>query len=223
MGRDGERSLTLPRHILLLNSDVEVSEESFDKMLSYMDNNSMVGVSGCRVLKADGTLDKACRRSFPNPANAFFRFSGLSLLFPKNKLASYNLTYLPEDQITEVDSVMGAFLLARRDLVEKIGLLDEIFFMYGEDLDWCYRAKQAGAKVMFVPITKVIHDKGASSRKVPARMIYEFHRAMMIFYDKHYRKKYNFIFNWLIGIGIWVRYAIKLLENEIRREKYVSK
>lgn len=210
-------------YILLLNSDVEVEPETFDKMISFMDNNPTVGISGCRVVKSDGSLDLACRRSFPNPVNAFFRFSGLSFVFPKSKFASYNLTYLPEDQIAEVDSVMGAFLLIRRQVIGTIGLLDEDFFMYGEDLDWCYRAKAAGFKVMYVPLTTVVHHKGSSSRKTPARALYEFHRAMQLFYDKHYRKRYNFLVNFFARAGIWSRYAVKAAQNGLRREKYVSK
>lgn len=212
------------RYFLLLNSDVEVSSDTFDKMLLYMDNNSMVGVSGCRVLKADGTLDLASRRSFPNPVNAFFRLTGLSFLFPKSRtVSSYNLTHLPEDQITEVDSVMGAFLLIRRDVVARIGLLDEDFFMYGEDLDWCFRVKAAGYKVMYVPITKVIHHKGSSSRKLPQKALYEFHRAMRIFYDKHYRAENNFLLNLIAYAGIWLRYVALKAINSFRQEKYVSK
>lgn len=211
------------RYILLLNSDIVVMPDTLEKMIGYMDENPDVGISGCRVEKPDGSLDLASRRSFPSPTNAFFRLTGLSLLFPKSRVASYNLTYLPENETTEVDSVMGAFLLIRRDLIDKIGLLDENFFMYGEDLDWCYRARAVGAKVMFVPITKVTHDKGSSSRKVPSQMIYEFHRSMMIFYDKYYRRRYNFLINFLVTIGIWMRYLVKLTENALRREKYVSK
>ena len=212
------------RYFLLLNSDVEVSGDSFDKMLSYMDNNSMVGASGCRVLKADGTLDKACRRSFPHPVNSFFRLTGLSFLFPRSRtVSSYNLTYLPEDQVAEVDSVMGAFLLIRSDVVDRIGLLDEQFFMYGEDLDWCFRVKAAGYKVMYVPVTNVVHHKGSSSRKLPQKALYEFHRAMQIFYDKHYRANYNFFLNWPVYAGIWLRYIALRAVNSFRREKYVSK
>lgn len=210
------------RCVLLLNSDVEVAPDTFDKMLSFMDNNSTVGISGCKVIKSNGELDLACRRSFPNPVNAMFRLTGLSFLFPKSRFSSYNLTYLPEDQTAEVDSVMGAFLLVRREVINKIGLLDESFFMYGEDLDWCYRAKEAGFKVMYVPVTTVIHHKGSSSRKAPHKALYEFHRAMEIFYDKHYRKKYHFFVNLLAKIGIWTRYFIKLVENIFRREKIVS-
>lgn len=211
------------KYVLLLNPDVEVSVDTFDKMISFMDNNLSVGISGCKVLKPDGTLDLACRRSFPNLPGALFRFTGLSFLFPKSKLASYNLTYLPEDEIAEVDSVVGAFLLIGRKTIDRIGLLDETYFMYGEDMDWCYRAKQAGFQVMYVPITTVIHHKGSSSRKSPAKSLYEFHRAMQIFYDKFYRQKHNFLVNSLVSVGIWSRYAIKLFQNFFRKQKYVSK
>lgn len=209
--------------VLLLNPDVKVSEDTFDKMISFMNNDSTVGIAGPRVVKPDGQLDLACRRSFPNPANALFRFLGLSKLFPKSPLASYNLTYLPDDQISEVDSVMGAFLLIRAEVISRIGLLDESFFMYGEDLDWCWRAKAAGYKVMYAPITTVVHDKGSSSRKTSRKALWEFHRSMQLFYDKHYRQKYNFLFNLLVRAGIWARFAVKFLQNALRREKYVSR
>lgn len=212
------------RFILLLNSDVEVSADTFDKMISFMDNDRMAGIAGCKVLKTDGTLDRACRRSFPNLPSAFWRLAGLSLLFPRSKIfGKYNLGYLPEDEIMEVDAVMGAFLMIRREVVERIGLLDEDFFMYGEDLDWAYRAKAAGYKVIYAPVTAVIHDKGSSSRKASGRALYEFHRAMQIFYDKHYRQRHNFFLNFLVRAGIWMRYSVKFLENGLRREKYVSR
>ncbi len=232
IGRDSTSPLIPPlargggnggRYILLLNSDVEIFSDTFDKMISYMDNNPTVGISGCKVIKPDGKLDLACRRRFPDPANALFRLTGLSFLFPKSRFSSYNLTYLPDDEITEVDSVMGAFLLIRREVVQKIGLLDENFFMYGEDLDWCYRAKEAHYKVMYVPITHVVHHKGSSSRKASRLALYEFHHAMQLFYDKHYRLKYNFLVNYLVKIGIWMRYLAKFLQNSLRSQKYVSR
>lgn len=203
------------RYLLLLNPDVEVEPGTFDKMVSFMDNNPMVGISGCRVVKPDGSLDKACRRKFPNPANSFFYLTGLGA-------SDYNLA-LPDDRIAEVDSVMGAFLLIRSEVMEKVGLLDETFFMYGEDLDWCYRAKAAGYKVMYVPVTTVVHHKGSSSRKAPQKALYEFHRAMLIFYDKHYRRKHSFLVNIVVKLGIWMRYYFKLMQNALRHEQYVSK
>jgi GT2 family glycosyltransferase len=210
-------------YLLLLNSDVEVEAGSFDKTVEYMNNNPTVGILGCRVVKPDGTLDLACRRSFPTPMNSLYLFTGLSALFPKSRFASYNLTYLPEDQIAEVDSVMGAFLLIRRGAVDKVGTLDEDFFMYGEDIDWCYRVKMAGYKVMYVPITRVVHYKGSSSRKASRRSLYEFHRAMVLFYDKHYRGNYNFLVTAFVRFGVWLRYGFKVIQNSLRREKYVSK
>ncbi|TSA45418.1 glycosyltransferase family 2 protein [bacterium] len=213
-----------PRYILLLNSDVDVAPDTFDKMILFMDNNPAAGISGCRVMKSDGTLDKACRRSFPDPQAAIFKFSGLAALFPKSRiLAKYNLTFLPETATAEVDAVMGAFLLIRQNVVDKIGLLDEDYFMYGEDLDWCFRAKAAGYKVLYAPVASVVHYKGSSSRKAPAKMIFEFHRAMQIFYDKHYRAKYGFFVRWLVLFGIWARYFIKIAQNFFRKEKFVSR
>lgn len=200
------------RYLLLLNADVEVGTDTFDKMIKFMDNDPTVGISGCKVVRPNGKLDPACRRSFPDPRSALYRLAGLSLLFPKSqRFAKYNLSYLPENEIAAVDSVMGAFLLIRRIVMEKIGLLDEDFFMYGEDLDWCWRAKAAGFRVMYAPITTVVHDKGSSSRKAKSLALYEFHRAMALFYDKHYRAEYNFLMNWLVKAGVWTRYFIKSL------------
>ncbi|OGE84263.1 MAG: hypothetical protein A2846_02940 [Candidatus Doudnabacteria bacterium RIFCSPHIGHO2_01_FULL_49_9] len=204
----------IPRYVLLLNPDVEISRDSFDKMISFMDNDKSIGIAGCKVMKSDGTLDKASRRSFPNFQNSLRYFLGLR--------SSYNLD-LPDDEIAEVDSVMGAFLMIRSEAVDKIGLLDEAFFMYGEDLDWCYRAKQAGYKVMYAPMTTVIHHKGSSSRKLPGKALYEFHRAMFVFYDKHYSAQHNAVVNYLVKVGIWARYCLKVMQNFLRTDKYVSK
>ena len=131
--------------------------------------------------------------------------------------------YLPENQETEVDSVMGAFMLISRDVADKIGLLDEDYFMYGEDMDYCFRAKASGFEVWYVPSARVVHRKGSSSRKLPGKALYEFHRAMALFYDKHYRRRYNFLMNFAVKSGIWARYLLKLVINTLRREKYVSR
>ena len=207
------------RFYLLLNSDVEIAPDTFDKMISYMDNDKSVGIAGCKVVKADGSFDKASRRNFPDLANGILHGLGLASLSSK----PYNIVDAPDDQIAEVDSVMGAFLMIRAEVIEKIGLLDEAFFMYGEDLDWCYRAKQAGYKVMFAPLTTVVHHKGSSSRKAPKKALYEFHRAMIVFYMKHYADQHSELVNSLVKLGIWTRYGAKLLANSLRTEKFVSK
>jgi GT2 family glycosyltransferase len=208
------------RYVLLLNPDVEVQPDTLQKIVDYADAHPSVGVCGCCVRKPDGSVDKACRRRFPDTVSSLLHFSGLARFTAGNR--RYNMDF-PDDCTVEVDSVMGAFFLIRRSVVDAIGLLDEDFFLYGEDLDWCYRAKQAGYKVMYAPVSTVIHHKGSSSRRSPARSLYEFHRSMKVFYDKHYRRDRNAIVNILVDCSIWTRYSVKVLQNAFRKEKYVSK
>ena len=131
----------------------------------FMEQNPKVGIAGCKVLNRDGTLQLACRRSIPTPKVAFFRLTGLSKLFPRSKaMAAYNLTYTDPEQTHEVGAVSGAFLMIRKKVVDEIGLLDERFFMYGEELDWCLRAKRAGWLVMYHPDAQIVHYKGESAK-----------------------------------------------------------
>jgi GT2 family glycosyltransferase len=135
----------------------------------------------------DGSLDLACRRSFPTPIISFYRFSGLSKLFPRHpRFGRYNMTFVDPDVEIEVDSVVGAYMQVRRETIAAVGLLDETFFMYGEDLDWAYRIKEAGWTVFYHPRVVVKHIKRAASR-TSKKAQFEFQRAMLIFYRKHYR------------------------------------
>jgi GT2 family glycosyltransferase len=185
-------------------------------MLDFMQARPDVGIAGCKLIKPDGKLDLACRRRFPNPWNSFLRLAKIS-----NR--GYNLTAFDENQEMEVDSVMGAFLLIRRAVIDKIGLLDEQFFMYGEDLDWCWRCKEVGFKVWYYPKTTVIHYKGSSSKKEPFLMLKAFHDSMWIFYKKHYANRYFFSFNGLIWLGIYARLAVLTFLNLLKKEPWVSK
>ncbi len=211
-------------YVLLLNPDTELEKDTLRLCLERISADATVGILGCKLIKGDGTLDLACRRSFPNPANALLRFTGLSKLFPNSKLAAnYNLTFTDENKEIDVDSVSGAFTLIRASTIQKIGLLDEDFFMYGEDIDWCYRAKAAGFRVLYFPKTVCHHYKGSSSRKAPYSALYAFHDAMWIFYRKHYRQRYPFVLNWLVWLGIWSRFSALAVMNFFRSEKFVSK
>lgn len=204
------------KYVLLLNPDTQVEPDTLETMVGFMEERPEVGISGCRVQKPDGGLDLACRRKFPNPWNAFAR---LFLLSRKN----YNLLDRDENLPQQVDSVMGAFLLIRRSVMEKIGLLDESFFMYGEDLDWCWRCKAAGYQVWYYPKAKITHFKGSSSKKAPFRALKWFHDAMWIFYRKHYAGQYPFVLNWLVWLGIYGRLAALVILNAFKKEKLVSK
>jgi GT2 family glycosyltransferase len=153
----------------------------------------------------DGKLDLACRRSFPSPEISFYRMIGLSKLFPKSRrFGRYNMTYLDPDIETEVDSVVGAFMLVRCEAIRQVGLFDDTFFMYGEDLDWAYRIKQAGWTVMYNPAVTVTHVKRAASRQ-SSRAKREFYRAMLIFYRKHYRATTPWWLHSLILMGLALR------------------
>ena len=193
-------------YVLLLNPDTLIQDGAIDRMAQFMDANPDVGVSGCRVLNEDGSLQLACRRSIPSPSVAFFRLTGLSRLFPKSKvMAKYNLTYLDPMQTHEVDAVSGAFLLIRRRAIEQIGLLDETFWIYGEDIDWCIRAKRAGWKVMYHPDAHILHYKGIGCSTNNRKTSYEFYRAMYLFHKKHFARDCSPITNLLIYAGIFAK------------------
>jgi hypothetical protein len=202
------------RYILLLNSDTIVQPDTLDVMIRFMDSHPRVGAAGCKVVMPDGSLDRACRRGFPTPSASFYYAFGISKLFPNNpRFNQYQLSYLDPDKDYPVDCLVGAFMMVRRETIEQVGLLDEDFFMYGEDIDWCYRIKQAGWQIHYYPYTQIIHYKGASSRRKPRKMIVEFHRAMILFHRKHYQAKYSWFTNRLVYAGIYVKLALSLLRN----------
>jgi N-acetylglucosaminyl-diphospho-decaprenol L-rhamnosyltransferase len=199
------------RYVLLLNPDTIVKPDSLRLMVDYMEAHPDVGCSTARLVMEDGRLDLACRRSFPTPRRAFYRLTMLSKLFPRSRrFAQYNLTYLDEHQEAEIDSPCGAFMMVRSEVVQKVGLLDEAYFMYGEDLDWAYRIKQAGWRVMYTPITTVTHIKRASSRRSRTRTIRAFYDAMRIFFRRHYEQDYPRPVAWLTYAGINMREVVEL-------------
>jgi N-acetylglucosaminyl-diphospho-decaprenol L-rhamnosyltransferase len=189
-----------PRYALLLNPDTELPPEALATMIAYMDAEPGVGVVGPRLVLPDGTLDLACRRGFDSMAALFYRMVGLSRLFPRSpRFARYNMTYLDEHQLAEVDSVVGAFMMVRGEAIRAVGLLDDRFWMYGEDLDWAKRIKDHGWKVIYNPAVTVLHVKRASSKQSTRAQI-EFYRAMLIFYYKHYRR----------STALWLHLAVLL-------------
>lgn len=208
------------RYILLLNSDTIVQADTLEIMIRFMDEHPDVGASGCKVILPDGSLDKACRRGFPTPSASFYYAFGISKLFPHvPRFNQYQLGYLNPDEEYPVDCLVGAFMLVRRKAIDEVGLLDEQFFMYGEDVDWCYRIKQAGWTNYYYPKTHIIHYKGASSRKRPLKIVYEFHRAMYLFHRKHFRSRYSLPTNLLVYGGIGLKLAMAVLKNGLARAR----
>ena len=211
------RPKALPRYVLLLNADTVVPKGALSNMVAFMDANGDVGVAGPKLVREDGSLDKACRRSFPTPQISFYRLTGLGRVFPKSRrFGRYNLDYLDVDAQADVDSVVGAFMLIRSVALEQAGLLDEAFFMYGEDLDLCYRIKQHGWRVVYNPEVTVLHVKGAASRKHSRRAIAAFYDSMRIFHNKHYRSRSFFLVNWSIDLGVAMLRKWALLRDRLR-------
>ncbi len=192
------------KYILLINPDAIVREDTFTKMISFFERTKEAGLAGCKVLNPNGTLQLACRRGFPGPWTSFTKVSGLSTIFPKSKLfAKYNLTYLDENKTYEVDAISGSFMMLKRDVYEKVGGFDPDFFMYGEDLDLCYRIQKAGYKVYYVHDTEVIHYKGESTKRSSIDETKMFYDAMQIFVKKHLST--SFIVTFVLGVAINLR------------------
>jgi len=209
-------SSLVPRYALLLNADTLLPPSALQDMLHFIEAHPEAGAAGPRLVREDGSLDLACRRGFPTPSAFFYRMMGLSKLFPKSRrFGRYNLTYLDPDELTEVDSVVGAFMLVRAEAIHQVGLLDETFFMYGEDLDWAYRIRKAEWKIYYNPQVTVLHIKGAST-KHSRRARYEFYRAMDIFYRKHYAATTPFWLHWLIIAGIVLQGSLAMLREIVK-------
>lgn len=174
------------KYILFINPDAIVAEDTFEKMIQFFEKNPDAGLAGCKILNPDGTLQLACRRSFPGPWTSFTKVTGLSTLFPNSKIfARYNLTYLDENKTYEVDAISGSFMMMRKEVFEKVGGFDEQFFMYGEDLDLCYRIQKTGVKVFYIHSTQIIHYKGESTRRSSLDETKVFYSAMHLFVKKH--------------------------------------
>ncbi len=209
------------KYILLLNPDSKVLPGTLPYMVSYLEQNPDVGGASCRVEKADGLMDLASHRGFPTPWASFLYFV----------LKIDSLYHLKDRDMTkphEVDAISGAFFMTRKDVLRKVGLFDEDYFLYGEDLDLCFRIKTAGYKIMYVPDVKIIHYKGVTSgikkhsQKIATaseisqkQALNSFYQTMKIFYKKHLEEKYPFLINWLVYWGINLKWWLARRSNTV--------
>jgi len=206
----------LPRFALLLNPDTVLPPDALARMVAFMADHPEAGAAGPKLVRLDGSLDRACRRSFPTPLTSLYHLLRLDRLFPRSRrFARYDLSYLDPDITARVDAIVGAFMLVRREAIQAAGLLDEQFFMYGEDLDWAKRITDAGWEVWYNPAVVVLHIKEAASRH-SYRARVEFYRAMKIFYEKHYRATTPFWLDWLIRGGVTLFGGLDLALRRLR-------
>ncbi|VAW19800.1 Glycosyl transferase, group 2 family [hydrothermal vent metagenome] len=201
-------------YILLLNPDTVVEEDTLKKVTGFMDDTPDAGGLGVRMIDGKGNFLPESKRGLPTPWVAFYKIFGLSALFPHSKkFGRYHLTYLPDDEINQVDVLAGAFMLLRKSALEKVGLLDETFFMYGEDIDLSYRITQGGFKNYYFPETTIIHYKGESTKKGSVNYVRVFYKAMIIFAKKHFSHDKARAFSLLINIAIYFRALLAILNR----------
>lgn len=205
-------------YFLLLNPDTVVEEDTFEKVVRFMDEHPQAGGLGVRMLDGKGNFLPESKRGLPTPAVAFYKIFGLSAIFPKSKrFGKYHLGYLSEFETHEVEILSGAFMLMRKTALDKVGLLDEAFFMYGEDIDLSYRILLGGYKNYYFPETRIIHYKGESTKKSSVNYVFVFYRAMVIFAEKHFSQKNAKLFSFLINFAIYLRAGLAIIARFIKR------
>lgn len=205
-------------YVLLLNPDTVVEEDTFKKVIAFMDAHPDAGGLGVKMLDGKGKFLPESKRGLPTPSVAFYKIVGLSALFPKSKLfGNYHLGYLNKDQTHQVDILSGAFMLLRKEVLDKIGLLDETFFMYGEDIDLSYRILLAGYKNYYYPDTRIIHYKGESTKKSSINYVFVFYKAMVIFAEKHFSQNNAKLFSFLIHLAIYLRAGIAIAMRFVKK------
>lgn len=205
-------------YILLLNPDTIVPENCFHNILKFADQTPDLGGCGVPMYDGQGNYLPESKRGLPTPEVAFYKMIGLNKLFPKSKkFGKYHLGYLSEDQNHEVEILAGAFMLIRKKVLDEIGLLDETFFMYGEDIDLSYRITKAGWENYYFAGSRIIHYKGESTKKLSTNYVKIFYKAMVIFAEKHYAGGNQKLFKLFINLAIYGRASISLISNLVQR------
>jgi GT2 family glycosyltransferase len=209
--------LSTGEYVLLLNPDTVVEEDTFSKVLSFMDSHSDAGGLGVKMIDGSGNFLPESKRGLPTYDVAFYKIFGLSAFFPKSKIfGKYHLGFLDPEEIHPVEILAGAFMLLRRSVLDKVGLLDEDFFMYGEDIDLSYRIIKAGYKNYYFPETRIIHYKGESTKRSSVNYVFVFYNAMIIFAQKHFSKSNASLFTFFIRLAIYLRAFAALLMRFIK-------
>jgi len=206
------------KYILLLNPDTVVEEDCFNKVIDFMEHTPDAGAVGVKMIDGSGKFLPESKRGLPTPEVAFYKIFGLAALFPKSKrFGKYHLGFLEKNETHEVDVLAGAFMMLRQDVLRKVGLLDEDYFMYGEDIDLSYCITKAGFKNYYYPHTTIIHYKGESTKKTSVNFVFTFYKAMIIFARKHYSKKHARNFSFLIHFAIYIRALIAISSRFITK------
>jgi GT2 family glycosyltransferase len=205
-------------YVLLLNPDTVIQEDTLEKCVQYMDDHKQVGGLGVKMIDGTGKFLPESKRGLPTPEVAFYKMAGLNKLFPKSRrFGKYHMGYVGENETAEVDVLAGAFMMMRMSVLDEVGLLDDTFFMYGEDVDLSYRITQAGYKNVYFPETSIIHYKGESTKRMSANYVFVFYRAMVIFAKKHYTGSSKRLLVGNINFSIYIRAFLALIQRFISK------
>ena len=212
------------RFVLLLNPDVTVDPQAVGRLSDFLMTRPEAGAVGPRILMPDGSLDPDCRRSFPVPSTLFYRTVGLSRLFPKSpRFGRHNMGHLDESDLHEMDAGSADCLMLRKAAIDRIGFFDPRYFMFGEDIDLCYRLKLGGWKVFYLPTARVAHHKRAATTKAQREALYQRHRAMWTYHFKHHAKDVSAFGNGLVWAQIWGRWvAASVRDSVVKGERKAS-
>ena len=213
------------RYVLLLNPDTVVHGNALDTLVEYLDTHPEAGIVGPKIINRDGSMQKQCRRSEGRPWDAFCHLTGLAQRYPDNpRYNGYLMGYLNADETHEVQAVSGACMLIRREVLDKVGLLDERFFAYQEDSDLCKRTRQAGWKIVYLPAARITHYGGKGGATVHFyKSLYEWHHSYYLYYRKHFAREYSTLYNHLIYLVIFLKLVASFFVNFFRREKSIGR
>jgi hypothetical protein len=209
---------TTGEYVLLLNPDTVVPAGAIGRVVGELGRRPSVGMLGCKLVRPDGSFDHACKRGFPTVLSALYYFSGLAGRFPDSpRFAQYTAAHLDIDETGTVDAINGAFMLVRRSVAEEIGWLDERYWLWAEDLDWCQRFWERGWEVLYWPEVEVIHLKSASvGEHRSLRLNLAFHRSIWLYYKKHHAPHHSPLLSALVGLGVWSKFFASATANAVR-------
>lgn len=212
------------RYVVQLNPDTLIKPGAFDVLMVFMEEHPNVGICSPKVLNRDGTLQKQCRRSAARPWDVLTYFTGLARLFPKSPLFSrYLQTFHAEDETHPVEAVSGSCMVIRRAVLDQVGYLDERFFAYQEDSDFCFRVRKAGWQVYYVPQAQIIHYGGEGGSRVhPYRSVFQWHWSYFLYYRKNLAKDYFFLFNWFFYGLMVVKLGFSMAATFFRQDKFIG-
>lgn len=205
-------------YVLLLNPDTVVEEDTFKKVIEFMDAHPDAGGLGVKMVDGKGIFLPESKRGLPSPETSFYKIFGISKLFPRSaRFNRYHLGHLSNEDTHEIEILSGAFMLMRKQALDKVGLLDEEFFMYGEDVDLSWRIILGGWKNYYYPGTRIIHYKGESTKKGSLNYVFVFYNAMAIFARKHFSQKHAATYSAIIKMAIWMRAFVAVLSRFVKR------